>query len=371
MSTAIRTRIEGDPSSIESTVDWLRGGLGPTVGDAAATVVNAISGTGPEWIGAAGDAFRAELAAHRGMADRISDGVRTTAGAFGRFAEELRAAQRTLTEIRTRAAAAALELTADHILPPGPVPPVPGELAEQASAAQRAAHRAAADLFAEYQRKVRAFRAAAEDVAEVVKKHYASARELVSRLSALDDLRDLAKLDDVAKLRDSRAYRFLRLGLERIAIADLALTAAENGWHILQGEPPGEVFVRSGAEELAFYLELAENDPRVAALFRALGVDDYDWDDLDDDAVELYRQLPPELRQALDSPFTQPRELAQAQLQLAEQGLDQVGVIADVAEGTVDGLQDKAEDVVDTGEDVGEGIVDSGDLVADTLLPGR
>lgn len=381
MSGSIRTVIEGDAGSIQSTVDWLRETVGPAVGDASATMASAITGTVAEWVGTAGAAFRSEVTVHQGLADRLFDGVAATSDAFDDFAEGLRTAQRKLTEIRETAAAEALELTADHILPPRLVA-IPGELAEGATAAQRAAHHAAADLFAAYRRKVRAFRAAAEDVAKVVKDHRAAARELVSHLALLDDLRDWAKLDEVARLADSRAYQVLRLGLRRFALADLVLTAGENAWDIGHGAAPGEVQVGSAAEIVASYLELVSNNPRGAAFFDSVGLGDYDWGDLDDDAVDLYLALPPELREHIDLPTLVAVDPMQAadiirddveslQDNVAD-GLDILGNASDVA---IDGVTDKATDVVaegqdwaDKGKDLADKYLDPGDLIA--TVPG-
>jgi len=361
VSGAISTVIEGDAGTIQSTVDWLRDTVGPAVGDASSTMASAITGTVTEWVGAAGDAFRSEVTVHRGLADQLSDGVDTASDAFDHFAEALRAAQRKLTEIRETAAAEALDLTVDHILPPRLVA-IPGKLTEGATAAQRAAHQAAVDLFAEYQRKVKAFRAAAEDVAKVVKDHAAAARELVSNLALLDDLRDWAKLDEVARLADTKAYKLLRLGLKRFALADVLLTAGENAWDIWHGEAPGEVQVGAAAETVAFYLELLSNNPRGAAFFEAIGLGDYDWDNLDDDAVDLYLKLPPGLREHIDLPgliaageYARAEDIIRDDVESMQDTVaDGVEVLGNVSDAGIDVVTDKGTDLAEEGKDLAD-----------------
>lgn len=367
---AIETKIEGDPGSIQASVEWLRGTYRSAIGDVTSSATGAIAGSADSWIGDAADAFRAELADRSALARQIEDGVDTVANGFDRYGDALRNALRRMREIRDTAAGAGLELTATQILPPGPMPALPAALPDVVTAAQRALHQAAVEALEDYRRKVAAYQTASGDAEKVMTDLYSALKDLVKIGTELNGLAERLKSADLSKADD--LLETIRKGTNFLKPVDYGLTAIESVWAYFQGEPPTEIAIRTVGDELGFFAELASNHPRVEALLRKAGID-YDFDKLGEDFVALYRELPPEVREELDRPLANnPR----VQAMLRRTGLDDYSfeqlrddVKAGVLEGLVkanelrddviDGATDKLEDAKDLAED---GIDKLGDI---------
>lgn len=367
MTRAIDTKVKGEPASVQSSVEWLRDSFGAGVTDAGADIGAAISSTVLDWEGTAGESFRSALTLQRTIAGQVSDGARIVTDSFDRYGDALRAAKRQMAEIRERASGAGLELTADEILPPTPVPNEIPTLAKGASDSLRAAHQAAVDALAEFQRKAKVFREAAEDAAKARKDLISAGKDLIAAGAQLEELLKHVKPEDWSKVGPLLgALRKSMKALPVLKWADITITVGEMAHAYLNGEPPGEIGARTVGEELGFLAELASNNPRVRDYLYSLGLDDEDLSNLEERggeyAEDLYLKLPPEVRAGIDSAI--------------EWRLNPLGTLADDVPDAIDygvdglqnlgeGLQDQAGDLKDEAEDFGEDVQDKAEDIED------
>jgi hypothetical protein len=370
--SAIDTRIDGSVASIQGTVDWLRGSLGTAVTDTASGTVSAIADSGWDWIGDAGDAFRDELSDSVDFADQITDGVGKVADGFENYGEVLGSAQRKMAEVRAKAANAGLELTDDLILPPGPMPDFSDLFGTGVTVVQ-----GAIDAVEAYRRGVQAFQEALADTDLIRTSLYNGLRDLMAVEQGLEDIVTRIKSIDWSKVKDSKLVHLLRQGSKIIKPVDWGLTIAEMGAAYCDGQPPGEILIRALGEEGGFWVELATNHPRIAEYLEKIDDEDHDYEELGGDAaVDVYRQLPDDLRAVIDAElerryFGTLDPVCAAADEIEDSGLpidrDTLkNALSDVVGGALDGV----DDVKDFGENRIEDTVENLDRLKDTGLAG-
>ncbi|MGH2812088.1 MAG: hypothetical protein ACRDI1_05180 [Actinomycetota bacterium] len=352
MSGGIDTRVEGSAASIQGTADWLRGSLGTAVSDTATGTAYAISSSGWDWLGDAGDGFRDDLSDSLDFAGQIGGGVGTIADGFEAYGEVLTSAVRKMEDIRGTAAAAGLELGDDLILPPGPMPDLTGI----AGGVTDTLRDAAAAALEEYRHKVKAFQDALAEVNLVRKSLYNGLRDLMAVEQGLEDILGRIKSIDWSKVKDNKVIDFLRHGSKVIKWADWALTAAEMSWSYCQGEPPGEILVRALGNEAGFWLDLAAKNDKVEDVLEELNVNKDNYEEyLGDRALERYRKLPEDVRDVID------QELERRFFNHVEPACVAIDKIEDLDRDSVgDKLKDAGENLRDFGvdrfEDAGENL---------------
>lgn len=178
---AIDTEIEGSPGSIEAAADWLRSTLGKAVSSSADKLASARSTAAADWDGEAGEAFVARAGSAVSKVDVLESSATSVASRLETYASRLRSFQGRMADIRAKARAAGLSVTAFVIADPGAGPANPGEPpAGPISPAAADAYDASVAAWNAHQDKIRAYNAAATAAGEV-------RTELAAQTVALQD----------------------------------------------------------------------------------------------------------------------------------------------------------------------------------------
>lgn len=106
----IDTRIEGDPSAVASTADWLRATLASKIKLTVDDIRSATTVARADWHGEASDAFVSRMTTGADKADGLQSAVVSSAQAIDHFADELRRAQSEMQSIRENAGSAGLSV---------------------------------------------------------------------------------------------------------------------------------------------------------------------------------------------------------------------------------------------------------------------
>ncbi|GLY00224.1 MULTISPECIES: hypothetical protein [Actinoplanes] len=179
----IDTTVDGNPGSVQSAADWLRGTLARDVGRSVETLQSAADETTAHWAGRAASAFRTRMAGASAKAGALHDDARSIADTFSRFADGLAVAQSRMAQARDIAVAGGLRVAGLLILEPGAAP----------SASVLGGGAAA---LAEYQRKVVAYQAAGAEVTAARAELAANTEVLTASYTELAG-RPIIEMDDL------------------------------------------------------------------------------------------------------------------------------------------------------------------------------
>lgn len=120
----IDTRLDGNPATLFSGAQWLRGRLGFAVRHGAITMRLAGAEARHGWVGDAGAAFSGRMSTAAGLADRLEAEVEATATTLTEYGRTLAVAQARLQAVRALAAGQGLAVTGTLILDPVAADPV-------------------------------------------------------------------------------------------------------------------------------------------------------------------------------------------------------------------------------------------------------
>ncbi|QNG17330.1 DUF1269 domain-containing protein [Rhodococcus triatomae] len=161
---SIETLIEGNPDSIRTASDWLRGSLATGIDTAVESIDASRSAADGGWDGEAGDNFSEKMKSAGNKGNDLSSAARESATSIDDAAAALQTAQSMMEQIRSDAAAAGLTVNGTVIEHPGDAPPTPisPPTGDAATPAAVSAYNAAVIAAEEYARKAEAY-----EVAEV------------------------------------------------------------------------------------------------------------------------------------------------------------------------------------------------------------
>ncbi|MEU6131117.1 hypothetical protein ABZ805_18255 [Saccharopolyspora sp. NPDC047091] len=182
------TEIKGDPESFTATCQWLRD-TSANIEHAEQDYLRARGSSEAGWAGAAGDAFRDVAFQGARMAGDTVQAVTEVCTAMEIHADDLRTARAQMQRARDAALDGGLTIHGFKIQPPGEAPPEPTPLPPDGSATQRQAqrHEAALAAMADYQRKITAYREAADTVAQAKKTETNSQNVVVRSIAGIID----------------------------------------------------------------------------------------------------------------------------------------------------------------------------------------
>jgi hypothetical protein len=120
----IDTRLDGDPASLFSGAQWLRGRLGFEVDGASTTMRLAGDEARHSWLGAGGAAFSDRMIAAAGLADRLRAEAEATAATFTEYGRTLATAQARMRAVRALAGGQGLIVAGTMIHDPVAADPV-------------------------------------------------------------------------------------------------------------------------------------------------------------------------------------------------------------------------------------------------------
>ncbi|WP_243793160.1 hypothetical protein [Saccharopolyspora gloriosae] len=182
------TEIKGDPESFTATCQWLRD-TSANIEQAEQDYLRAGGGSETGWAGAAGDAFRDVAFQGARMAGDTVQMVSEVCSAMEIHADGLRTARAQMQHARDAATDGGLKINGFKIQPPGDAPPEPAPLPSDGSATQQQTqhHNASVAAAADYQRKIKAYREAAETVAQAKKTETDSQNVIVRSVAGVVD----------------------------------------------------------------------------------------------------------------------------------------------------------------------------------------
>ena len=186
---SIETLIEGNPDSIRTASDWLRGSLATGIDTAVESIDASRSAADGGWDGEAGDNFSEKMKSAGNKGNDLSSAARESATSIDDAAAALQTAQSMMEQIRSDAAAAGLTVNGTVIEHPGDAPPTPisPPTGDAATPAAVSAYNAAVIAAEEYVRKAEAYEVA-EAAAESARSVYeAELKNLVGVLSEATD----------------------------------------------------------------------------------------------------------------------------------------------------------------------------------------
>jgi hypothetical protein len=114
----IDTRLDGNPASLFSGAQWLRGRLGFEVDNGATTMRLAGDEARHSWVGAGGAAFSDRMAAAAVLADRLRAEIEATAATFTEYGQTLATAQARMQAVRSLAGGQGLVVAGTMIYDP-------------------------------------------------------------------------------------------------------------------------------------------------------------------------------------------------------------------------------------------------------------
>jgi hypothetical protein len=120
----IDTRLDGNPASLFSGAQWLRGRLGFEVDSGATTMRLCGDEARHSWMGAAGAAFSDRMAAAAVLADRLRAEIEATAATFSEYGQTLATAQARMQAVRALAGGQGLVVAGTMIYDPVAADPV-------------------------------------------------------------------------------------------------------------------------------------------------------------------------------------------------------------------------------------------------------
>jgi hypothetical protein len=120
----IDTRLDGNPASLFSGAQWLRGRLGFETGNGSTTMRLAGAEARHSWVGAAGAAFSDRMAAAAVLADRLRGEIEATAATFSEYGQTLATAQARMQAVRALAGGQGLMVAGTMIYDPVAADPV-------------------------------------------------------------------------------------------------------------------------------------------------------------------------------------------------------------------------------------------------------
>jgi uncharacterized protein YukE len=254
----VETRLEGEPTAISDAAQWLRGRFAGEASNAGDAVLEQRSRLASDWQGAAGEAFNGRAATLGHAADGVAGIAREGGATLATLATALRTAKDALADVRHEAAGAGLTVSGTVIQEPAPVPLPSLVPLDQLDGAGRAAQQQAADLFAEYQEKVRAYRKAARDAREIFDDWDRALSRAISDWS-MDDTKLALKIGSLmvsaagagVKLRLSP-----RLAQQAAEHMDLARSARRTAYDMLDGKAP---FSKQAYDDLINWGRHAQN----------------------------------------------------------------------------------------------------------------
>ncbi|MFR9730803.1 hypothetical protein ACL03H_16385 [Saccharopolyspora sp. MS10] len=182
------TEIKGDPESFTATCQWLRD-TSANIEQAERDYLAARGSSEAGWDGAAGEAFRDVAFQGARMAGDTVQMISEVCDAMEVHADGLRTARAQMRHARDAALDGGLTIHGFKIQPPGEAPAEPKPLPSDGSATRRQAqrHEASVAAVAEYQRKIAAYREAAETVAQAKKTETDSQNVIVRSIAGIVD----------------------------------------------------------------------------------------------------------------------------------------------------------------------------------------
>ncbi|WP_030443097.1 hypothetical protein [Actinoplanes subtropicus] len=153
----IDTHIEGDPSSIRGSADWLGKSLATAVDQSVTDLFAVRDQAETGWRGDAGPAFHSKMDTGGRDADKLRADVDKVSGAFHSYADDLTTAQTGMERARDIARQGGLTLQGDTIVDPGAGPSLPTQPAAAATADQVNAYNAQVTAYNDHQAKLTAF----------------------------------------------------------------------------------------------------------------------------------------------------------------------------------------------------------------------
>lgn len=183
----INTKIEGNPESIRSATEWIRGSLAKQVQHVTSQVFSVRNRAESGWHGEAGGAFTHKMTTGGRQGDDFHEAILNSAAQADDVAAALQGAQREMGRIRSEAAEAGLRVQGETILEPEPAPADPGPEPSGADATPEAmsAHQDAVQAQQDHARQTAAYDKAkteAEDTQRVWKQQVEKSTEAWQKL---------------------------------------------------------------------------------------------------------------------------------------------------------------------------------------------
>jgi uncharacterized protein YukE len=153
----IDTRMDGEPSSIRASADWLGKSLATAVDQSVTDLFGVRDQADASWQGDAGPAFHAKMDAGGRSANELRGDVDRVAAAFHSYADDLTTAQSGMERARGIARDGGLVLQGDTILDPGAGPALPATPTGTVTAEQVQTYNAQVTDYNAHQAKLTAY----------------------------------------------------------------------------------------------------------------------------------------------------------------------------------------------------------------------
>lgn len=174
---SVDTEIKGQPGAVEGAADWLRDQLTRVLGEAADQANEARRDASGSWNSQAGDEFGDMMSRARGKIDDLESAARQMARDLEAFAAKLGRCQEQMTEVRTQARVAGLQVSGFVVMEPvpGPSRPIYGFVG---TSEEVAAHERKVAAYDAHQELLRAFNDAQVEADRIDRVYATACREL-------------------------------------------------------------------------------------------------------------------------------------------------------------------------------------------------